>query len=600
MDLAAVLLSMLLGTVVAAVFTPVPPSDLYEIDISQLAEGWAAARLSPADPSALKHAKLKGFIQSLAREYPEVLHTQKAGVSLEGREIFLVSAGSGPDRILFWSQMHGDEPTATSALIDLMSYIGRHREEPWVARVLGKYTLLFIPMLNPDGAERGSRRNRQGLDINRDARALQTPEGRVLKEIRDRYRPFLGFNLHNQSSLTTVGETGREATVALLAVASDRMPALAGSGEQGSLLTRRVASVLYEALSPFACGRISRYDEKFNPRAFGDNMTIWGTPVVLIESGGQAPELPPDFAVKLNFVGLCAALDSLASGRIVNANPAVYDALQLNSDNPIFNLLLKGAWIYTGEDVPPFQGDVAIRVDLRSGSGSESIIADVGDLGVFTAHKTLDCSGSLLTPGLIGWDPGSLFDADKVDDRRYIRSGFTTVLKAVHPGQAAGGMPPPADLAGRSRAVNWGIVLMGPWPRTAREEVQAAQWMGAGGRAWICESAAASSPGSHDVAEWFGMQSLTRNAASRYEVRPAMKGKPEAALRAWTSEAAGVFRIPRRGVIAPGAVADLVLWKGDIPGFPLEMSCLRPSVVVLDGKLLDPDRPEPAGRFFGR
>src|SRR5512139_2455684 len=169
MDLAAVLLSLLLGTVVAAVFTPVPPGDLYEIDIRQLAEGWAAARLSPADPSALKHTKLQGFIRSLAREYPEVLRAEKAGVSQEGREIFLVSAGSGPDRILFWSQMHGDEPTATSALIDLMSYIGRHREEPWVARVLGKYTLLFIPMLNPDGAERGSRRNRQGLDINRDA-----------------------------------------------------------------------------------------------------------------------------------------------------------------------------------------------------------------------------------------------------------------------------------------------------------------------------------------------------------------------------------------------------------------------------------------------
>jgi hypothetical protein len=602
MDVAAVLLSLLLGTLVAAVFTPVPPGDLYEIDVRQLATGWAATRLSPTDPSMMRHSELKELVQSLVRQHPEVLRAEKAGVSLEGREIFLVSAGSGPDRILLWSQMHGDEPTATSALIDLMSYIGRHREEPWVARVLGNYTLLFVPMLNPDGAERGSRRNRQGLDINRDARALQTPEGRLLRDIRDRNRPFLGFNLHNQSSLTTVGDTGREATIALLAVAADRLPAPAGTspGDQGLLLTRRVASVIHEALSPFVRGRISRYDEQFNPRAFGDNMTMWGTPVVLIESGGQAPDLPPDFAVKLSFVAICAALDALASGRIANADPAVYDSLQPNSDSPIFDLLLRDAWIFTGNDVPLFRGDVAIRGDLRSSAGSEAIITDVGDLGVFTAHRTLDCSNSLLTPGLIGWDPGSVLDRNEAVDESYLRSGFTTVLQTVHLERAAKAMQLPSDLSGGSSAVNRGFVVMGDWPRRAREEVQAAQWMGAGSRAWICKPGTAPLPGPHDVAGWFGMQSLTYDAASRYEVRHAMNGNPEVVLRAWTSEAAGVFRIPRRGLIAPGAAADLVLWKGETSGGPFEMSSLRPCAVILNGRLLDRDRPEPGGRFFGR
>ncbi len=569
---------------------------------SQIAEGWAAARLSPTDPSTLKHTELKGLIQTLVCRYPEVLRSEMAGSSVEGREIFLVTAGNGPDRILLWSQMHGDEPTATGALIDLMSYIGRHRDEPWVARILGKYTLLLIPMLNPDGAEGGCRRNMQGLDINRDARALQTPEGRILKNIRDRYRPFLGFNLHNQSSLTTVGETGREATIALLAVASDRDPAVPGSnaGDQNLILTRRVASVLYEALSPFVPGRISRYDEQFNPRAFGDNMTIWGTPIVLIESGGQAPELPPDFGVKLNFVGICAALDSLASGRIANADPASYDELQLNGDSPIFDILLKGAWIFSGSGVPLFQGDVAIRGDLRSDSRSEAIIADVGDLGVFTAHKTLECSGFLLTPGLIGWDPRDRLDISRPDDQRYLRSGFTTVLQTVCLDRSAPPIPTTSDLSNRPRAVNWGFLLTGRWPRSARGEVQAAQWMAAGGRAWVSEPDGNSRPGSHGVAAWFGMQSLTRDDASRYEVRQEMKGNPEVALRAWTSEAASAFRIPRRGVIAPGAVADLVLWKGDTPEYPSELSSLRPSVVILNGRLLDLESPDPGGKLLGK
>jgi len=602
--MSSVVFGVLLGAFVAAVFTPAPTSDLYEVDVRQLAEAWAGARISPGDPYELKQAELKELVQSLARKYPEVLRAEKAGVSVEGREILLVSAGSGPDCILLWSQMHGDEPTATGALIDLMSYLGRHRDEPWVARILRRYTLLCIPMLNPDGAERGSRRNAQGLDINRDARALQTPEGRLLKNVRDRYRPFLGFNLHNQSSLTTVGDTGREATIALLAVAADRVQAAPGTdaGDEGLFLTRRVASVLYEALSPFVYGRISRYDEPFNPRAFGDNMMLWGTPTVLIETGGQAPQLPSDFAVKLNFVGICAALDSLASGKIANANPAVYDALKLNSDTPIFDLLLQGAWIFSGNDVPLFQGDVAIRQDLRSGSRSEAIIADVGDLGVFTAYRTLDCSGSLLTPGLIGWDPRRSLDPDSAEDLRYLRSGITTVLQTVRLNGTGRAGPAPAGLTTGSRVVNWGFLLVGPRPRSADEEMRVAQWLAAGGRAWVSEpgSTRPAAPGFPDIAGWFRMESLTYDAAARYEIPHALQGNPAVVLPCWTSEAAGTFRIPRRGVIAPGAVADLVLWKGDNTGCPAEMNSLRPSAVILNGRLLNPDRPEPVGRFLGK
>ena len=85
-----------------------------------------------------------------------------------------------------WSQMHGDEPTATSALFDLYEYLQRHRSEPHVQRMLSALTVHIVPMLNPDGAERWQRRNVQGLDINRDALLLQSPEGQLLKNLRDR------------------------------------------------------------------------------------------------------------------------------------------------------------------------------------------------------------------------------------------------------------------------------------------------------------------------------------------------------------------------------------------------------------------------------
>jgi hypothetical protein len=401
MDYTSWIVGSVIGATLLANLHLAPGSDLYEVDVLQLAEMWQRERISPVNPYSLRHADLKLRLKKLAGEFPEVLRLEEAGRSAEGREIYLVKAGSGSENILLWSQMHGDEPTATSSLLDLFVFLGRHRKDGWVADILRRYTLFCIPMLNPDGAERNQRRNVQGIDINRDARVLQTPEGRILKLMVDRYHPFLGFNLHNQIATTTVGDTGKVAAIALLAVASDR-PVAAAVKKPGvpAQLARRVAGVLHEALSPFIQGHISRYDESFNPRAFGDNITLWGTPVVLIESGGVPAGKPSDLAVQLNFVGLLAVFNSLATGKVQAANTAIYDRLKPNSATPIYDLILSNGWIFNGTGIPLFRADIAIRRDNRAGAEGEAVIADIGDLGVLTAHETIDCSNALITPGL--------------------------------------------------------------------------------------------------------------------------------------------------------------------------------------------------------
>ena len=51
------------------------------------------------------------------------------------------------------------------------------------SRFCRKTTLYFLPMLNPDGAERFQRRTATDIDMNRDALRLQTPEGTLLKHM---------------------------------------------------------------------------------------------------------------------------------------------------------------------------------------------------------------------------------------------------------------------------------------------------------------------------------------------------------------------------------------------------------------------------------
>ena len=125
--------------------------------------------------------------------------------------------------------------------------------------------------------------------INRDALNLATPEGRILKDLRDRFQPMLGFNLHDQNRRRTVGDTRVLATNAVLAVTGDANRTVTPQ----RMLAMRTGVAIAQALEPFAPGGLARYDDEWSPRAFGDNLTAWGTPVVLIESGGVAPGQSP-------------------------------------------------------------------------------------------------------------------------------------------------------------------------------------------------------------------------------------------------------------------------------------------------------------------
>ncbi|MCC6161830.1 MAG: peptidase M14 [Acidobacteria bacterium] len=370
---------------------------------------WDAERVDLPIPPLLTHALLEPQLARLVRESQGLITTEVLGTSVEGRAIHHLTIGRGPNAVLLWSQMHGDEPTATSALIDVLQWLVTHRSEPVPARILDTLTLHVVPMLNPDGAERFQRRNAQGIDINRDALHLQTPEGRLLKALRDKVEPVLGFNLHNQNWRTSVGTPPQPAVISLLAVAYDE----ARSADARRQLTKRVSSVIVEALQPFAAGRIGRYDDSFEVRAFGDNITKWGTGVVLIETGPWPGPDPDRMLVRLNFVALVTALDAVASNRVSQADPDVYETLPENGGS-LLHTLVKGGTVLAGTGVPPFLADVGLagtRVVRQQATGRtlhwQGSIQDVGDLRVYGALETIDATGLFVSPAYSDAPDGS-------------------------------------------------------------------------------------------------------------------------------------------------------------------------------------------------
>jgi Zinc carboxypeptidase len=367
---------------------------------TELGRVWDAGHLPLPPPPLVRHSDVVAALRRLQQGAPDLIRTEALGTSVEGRSINHVWLGRGPLKVLLWSQMHGDEPTATVALLDLLDYVRRHRDEPFATRLLDRLELHLVPMLNPDGAERFQRRNAQGIDINRDALLLQSPEGVLLKRLRDRLNPPLGFNLHNQSWRTSVGRTGQAATISLLAASFDE----ARSDNPGRVRAKKVCAVLRDALEPFIPGGIGRYDDEFEVRAFGDNLTKWGTSVVLVETGAYPGPDPDRMLVRANFVGLLTALDALATGDIDRADPARYESLPMN-DGLLLHTIISNAVIVTGTGVTPFKGDIGIAASrsVRSDSGRRSLgfsarIEDVGDLRVYGALERIDAEGLVAAP----------------------------------------------------------------------------------------------------------------------------------------------------------------------------------------------------------
>ncbi len=361
-------------------------------------------RLDHLTPSNCRHRVISTELQELAGRSNGLLGVRQTGSSLEGRPISLVSCGRGEMRVLLWSQMHGDEATATLALMDMFNFLCRRAsEESWVEEMLEQVTVHAVPMLNPDGAERVQRHTATKIDMNRDARTLATPEARLLRDLQRRLNPQWGFNLHDQE-LSTVGNSGDVTALALLAPALDEQR----SAPPVRIRAMRVVSLLVRVLEEFAGGHLATYDDSFEPRAFGDSMQAWGTSTVLIESGHWPGDMEKLFIRKLNYIALLSALRAIGNGSYQDVELEYAAQLKPNGKHA-FDIIIRGATLEhpSGWSHAADIGLMRVRVPEDGAthqSDAESpnrahpapvtvTVKEVGDLTGHGALETIDAHG---------------------------------------------------------------------------------------------------------------------------------------------------------------------------------------------------------------
>lgn len=317
---------------------------------------------------------------------------ENLGKSVEGRDLFSISFGVGKRKILAWSQMHGDEPTATAAMFDLINFFSSDDLFNKIRRsLLDNITFHFIPIVNPDGAEIFQRENAFNIDLNRDALRLESYESKILWDYAMKLEPDFGFNLHDQNSYYTAGRRNSHSTISLLAPPTDHVKSINYTREK----SMQVIVNIYETLNNFIPGQIARYNDDYEPRAFGDNFAKNGISSILIESGFQKADSNKEFVRKMNFVALLSAFKSISDKDFEKEDYTKYFSIPENEEL-LFDLLLRNITLTHLEK--KFKIDIGINRkkcwDIKTQKFFyKGTIVELGDLSLFHGIEEYDMTG---------------------------------------------------------------------------------------------------------------------------------------------------------------------------------------------------------------
>ncbi len=155
----------------------------------------------PAKPPRELRSDLRELLRPGGTDWREV------GRSREGRPIWLVEHGSGPEVTLIFGGIHGNELDACRVARALCARLR--------GRVPSGKKAVVIPLLNPDGVVRLTRTNAGGVDVNRNfptqnwrrdepnphrspgASPGSEPETRLAMELVERWRPAKIISIHD-------------------------------------------------------------------------------------------------------------------------------------------------------------------------------------------------------------------------------------------------------------------------------------------------------------------------------------------------------------------------------------------------------------------
>lgn len=191
------------------------------------------------------------------------------GQTKNGLDLFVFRNRPGEQTdICAWSLMHGNEPTGFNALLYFM-------QQPGIAR-----SWSIFPIVNPNGADSFERFNADSIDINRDARNLNSLEALSLSNWVLKEMPSLALNLHDQRSCFYPKGKNVPASFSLLAPKGNR-----DYETSSQSIAINCCSWMANELKVDYPEGIGKFDDSFYPSAFGEYFQESNIPTITLETG---------------------------------------------------------------------------------------------------------------------------------------------------------------------------------------------------------------------------------------------------------------------------------------------------------------------------
>jgi hypothetical protein len=139
-------------------------------------------------------------IDAIVNENIDIARKEVIGYSVQNRPIIAIFIGNGTKYAIIDGSMHGDEKTGTFACLRIAELlIEYYRTDHLWKTKLTEYTIIIIPVLNPDGFFLNTRENANGKDLNSQFPPDGTttePEAWALRNLMGNYTPTAYINFH--------------------------------------------------------------------------------------------------------------------------------------------------------------------------------------------------------------------------------------------------------------------------------------------------------------------------------------------------------------------------------------------------------------------
>ena len=324
--------------------------------------------------------KLPDFIDQF-RTVPN-FNVSNIGKSEFEKEVYKISIGNGPIKIMAWSQMHGNEATGTLALLELLQLLAaKNLNEVW-----NELSFVGVFMVNPDGANNFSRRNGHNIDINRDAKAKKALETRLLVDQINLEKPDVALNLHDQRNIFGVTGFGNPATLSFLAPSYNREREINECRKKCMLLISGIAEGVKRELGNF----IGKYSDEYYPTAFGEYVQSMGIPCILIESGAALNDPNREVARKMNVYCMLKLFSDLIDNSWKKRSVREYQVIPENNTD-FFDIIIKNVKVKFGSRVELLDLGILIKQELEVGTLRDFYqVTDIGDLSFKNGLEIFD------------------------------------------------------------------------------------------------------------------------------------------------------------------------------------------------------------------